>query len=194
MADKISANITYLDSNQNKGSKAITDINPTADNSAIKDFCTGLLGLTTNTLSQIERVEKTDITNATEKPKLTLEVDNTELAKLAVTSEGTSAQFAYFPMGFNTNTLRLDVRTIIWEESGNFYVFDPTAPTSRYIMAGFASHRSIGAACRFVEEGAHEYDSNLTVDFYFSETNTTAATHYQLKMTKTAGQATFVQL
>ena len=87
MADKISASITYLDADNNKGSKAITDISPTADNGAIKNFCVGLLGLTTNTLSQIDRVEKTDITNATPKPKLTLEVYTETLATLQLNSD-----------------------------------------------------------------------------------------------------------
>lgn len=194
MADKISATITYVDTANNKGTKAITDISPTADNGAIKNFCAGLMGLTTNTLSQIDRVEKTDITNATAKSKLTLEVNDTELAKLAMTSEGTSATFASVPLGFNTNDLRVDTNAIIFDESGGIYVFDTTAPTARYVMAGYVSERTFGAACRFVEEGDHMLDSDVTVDFYFSETQTTVATHYQLKITKTTGQATFVQL
>lgn len=68
MADKVSATISYLDSNQRKGMKAITDINPVAANSAIKDFCTGLNALTTNTIVSIEKIERTDITNATSEP------------------------------------------------------------------------------------------------------------------------------
>ena len=194
MADKISATITFVDTANNKGTKAVTDISPTADNAAIKNFCVGLLGLTNNTLSQIDRVEKTDITEATAKPKLTLEVNDTELAKLAMTSEGTSATFASVPLGFNTNDLRVDTNAIIFDESGGIYVFDPTAPTARYVMAGYVSERTFGASCRFVEEGDHSLESNVIVDFYFSETSTTVATHYQLTITKTTGQATFVQL
>ena len=76
MADKISASITYLDVNNNKGTKAITDISPMAGDTAIKNFCVGLLGLTTNTLSQIDRVEKTDITNPPTKADLVVTFDN----------------------------------------------------------------------------------------------------------------------
>ena len=68
MADKVSATITYLDANNHKGMKAITDINPNADNSAVKNLCAGLNALTTNTLVRIEKIERTDITNATAQP------------------------------------------------------------------------------------------------------------------------------
>ena len=47
-------------------SKAITDINPNADNGAIKALCEGLAGLTNNETKGIQRVDKTDITNATD--------------------------------------------------------------------------------------------------------------------------------
>ena len=66
MATKTSAVITGVDSNDKTVSTAITDINPNADNGAIKSLCESLAGLTNNTLSKIQRVDKTDITNATE--------------------------------------------------------------------------------------------------------------------------------
>lgn len=64
MADKISAVISLLDSNQNKSSKTITNISPTATDVAIKNFCVGLNGLTTNVISSIDKVETTNITDA----------------------------------------------------------------------------------------------------------------------------------
>lgn len=71
-ADKTSVNITYLDSKGKKGTKAITDINPNADNGSLKNFCSGLNALTNNTLTGVEKIERTDITSATAKPKLAL--------------------------------------------------------------------------------------------------------------------------
>jgi len=64
MADKTSATITLVDSENKKISKSITDISPTAGNHRIKDFCVALNALSTNTISSIEKIEKTDITAA----------------------------------------------------------------------------------------------------------------------------------
>ena len=100
MADKISASITYVDTANNKGTKAITDISPSADNGAIKNFCVGLLGLTNNTLSQIDRVEKTDITNAAAKQDLEVTFANIPLMRqnlrLGGKSENTNSHFLQF--------------------------------------------------------------------------------------------------
>ncbi len=192
---KVTLTIDGLDSNQKKSSTKIQYVNPNASDDVMRTFANKCAALSTDTHTATTKTTDEDITTAeTPKPKLTLEVDSTELAKLAVTSEGTSAEFAHVPIGFRTNDLGLYTVSLIWDDNGQLYVFDPTAPTSRYIMAGYVSTTSFGAACRFVEEGSHGFDGNLTVDFYFSETNTTAATHYQLTITKTAGQATFVQL
>lgn len=60
-ADKISVNITYTDPNGKSGSKTITDINPHARDYATKGFCSALVGLTDNTLTGLEKVERTDI-------------------------------------------------------------------------------------------------------------------------------------
>lgn len=63
MADKISATINIVDTSNKKSSKSITDISPTATNIAIKNFCVALNALSTNTISSIEKIERTDITN-----------------------------------------------------------------------------------------------------------------------------------
>lgn len=60
-ADKISVNVTYTDPNGKSGSKTITDINPHARDYATKAFCSALVGLTDNTLTGLEKVERTDI-------------------------------------------------------------------------------------------------------------------------------------
>ena len=192
---KVTLTLDGVDQANKKSSTKIPYINPNVSDDIMREFANKCAALSTDTHTATTKTTDEDITTAvTPKPKLTLEVNNTELAKLAMTSEGTSATFAFVPMGFNTNDLRLDINAIIFDENGGIYVFDTTAPTSRYVMAGYVSGTSFGAACRFVEEGDHVLDSNVTVDFYFSETSTTTATNYRLTITKTAGQATFVQL
>lgn len=62
-ADKTTVNITYTDPNGKRGSKAITDINPYLSENTTKLFCEGLMGLTDNTVSSIELIQRTDITN-----------------------------------------------------------------------------------------------------------------------------------
>lgn len=162
MADKISATLTYLDATNNKGTKAITDISPTADNGAIKNFCVGLLGLTTNTLSQIDRVEKTDITNAVAKPKLTLTLANDAKSALMFSR---SSDGSYLFSG------TLPAFTYKFEAAD-------TTILDSYFVNFFQSNDRI----RF---GAHTTISSTTTEtvtatVYFAETDTTAATTAQI--------------
>lgn len=63
MADsRINASYTVVDASGKKSTKSLTDLSPAASGSQIAALVSGLVGLTTNTLSQIERVETTDIT------------------------------------------------------------------------------------------------------------------------------------
>ena len=197
MADKVSAAITYLDSNQNKGSKSITDINPEADNGAIKNFCVGLVGLTTNTISQIDRVEKTDITHATPtpaKPKLELTIDNTALARVAASESGTNEVIAQLPTGMATDDNAPKVATVIimTTEDRTIGAYDKNNITDVYTMAGYTDSFKIGVASKYYSTS--ESFGFAKVTFNFEETATTAATSYQLRFTDTAGAATFVQL
>lgn len=66
--------VTSSDSNSQLVQKTIPNINPNADNSALKSFGQKVTALTDNTLSKVERVDKTDITAAVEKltPSLVL--------------------------------------------------------------------------------------------------------------------------
>lgn len=65
MADKKSAVINYVDQANNKGSKTVTDIADKIANSKVWAFCEALNSLSTNTISQVDLVEKTDITGTT---------------------------------------------------------------------------------------------------------------------------------
>ena len=164
MADKISASITYLDVSNNKGSKAITDISPTADNGAIKDFCVGLLGLTTNTLSQIDRVEKTDITNATVKPKLTLTLDQ---------------QFAN---GIRTKYSSMDTLFVETDLPNFTYKVELTTEPNKYAATLFYNEyqRKVYFASALDPSDPPLESGTYTMTIYFEETETTAATTAQL--------------
>lgn len=59
--------VTSSDSNNQLVQKTIPNINPDADNYALKSFGQKVTALTDNTLSKVERVDKTNITSATEK-------------------------------------------------------------------------------------------------------------------------------
>lgn len=64
--------VTSSDSNNQLVQKTINNINPDADNSALKSFGQKVTALTDNTLSKIERIDKTDITTEKLTPSLTL--------------------------------------------------------------------------------------------------------------------------
>ena len=171
MADKISASITYLDANNNKGTKAITDISPTADNGAIKNFCVGLLGLTTNTLSQIDRVEKTDITTATTKPKLSL----------TLTTQATETRFAYNMEAQFGYTLFNETVT-----AGFVYRLGNQGDEGRPVNCMLNIFRKGNfndiyfSACTFDDHNSYP-NLGVTVYVYFDETDTTAATTVKIR-------------
>ena len=196
MADKISASITYLDANNDKGSKAVTDISPTADNGAIKNFCVGLLGLTTNTLSQIDRIEKTDITNATTKPKLTLSVETQNLAQLQLNA----SEFFWDTIAI-WNSSKANFPKIYCAYSytrGNNSKYDLTRYLSFGIEEIFDAEDTSNCKLNFFLEKnqpvAPAATDTLTVDFLFTETPATQETIYRLTVTVNAGEATLVQL
>ena len=164
MADKISASITYLDASNNKGSKAITDISPTADNGAIKDFCVGLLGLTTNTLSQIDRVEKTDITNATAKTKLTLTLSS-EARNTTYITDPHVPMILFVETGLPNFTYKVEATISVTGEFNATLVY-----SGQQGQIYFSSTTDSTPA----ESGTY------TMTIYFEETETTAATTAQL--------------
>lgn len=172
MADKISATITFVDTANNKGTKAITDISPTATDSAIKNFCVGLMGLTTNTLAQVDRVEKTDITNATPKPKLNLVLHAYASSKLnfssapAYDAEDEAAEEE--PKLFANTALPKFAYEI---ESGPLTIEFPITIFWSYGVVYFNTGRPFEIA---------ETTDTITVKIYFEETDATAATTVQL--------------
>ena len=166
MADKISANITYVDANNNKGSKAITDIGPNADNGSIKNFCVGFLGLTTNTLAQIDRVEKTDITNATTKPKLSL----------TLSSETTNAR-----TNESDTSGELFVETITTN-----YTYKVTAFQNAAGKFAVNFYKTDENKLHFETVVSYEAGGSTTYQIYFEETETTAATTAQIVFSTSA--------
>lgn len=61
MAEKTSLSLSMTAANGDKLSKAVTDVNPAADNAALKSFAQGLAALTTNTLNTVSKISKEDI-------------------------------------------------------------------------------------------------------------------------------------
>ncbi|MBR2734098.1 MAG: hypothetical protein IKO74_02400 [Selenomonadaceae bacterium] len=174
MPDKVSATITYLDANNRKGMKAITDINPNADNSAVSALCTGLNALTTNTLTNIEKVERTNITNGN-KPKLTVAIiDNPSFLKLT---------------GFNNEFMMVRLST----QAVPNYTYKFTSPVcvknegdtnARVADLSFGPVRKNGELLEGIGITGYIHDwksgDTVTVEFYFDETEETARTTYRL--------------
>lgn len=164
MADKVSATISYVDANNRKGMKAVTDINPSADNTVVKNFCSGLNALTTNTLTGVEKIERTDITNATAKPKLALELTSTARNGIYITDQFYSNQL------FNESNLP------------NFtYKVESSIPTiGKFNATLLKSSGSGGVYFASTIDSTPAESGTYTMTIYFEETETTAATTAQL--------------
>ena len=171
MADKISATITYLDANGGKGSKAITDISPTADNGAIKNFCNAFVGLTTNTVSQIDRIDKTNITNAATKPKLALTLTTYAQSFLNFANTPNYEEDNAPQLFNNTNLPAFTYSTEMTSQSEISMIFVMS------IMKGTDGKVYFATAKGTTIE---ETDATQTIKIHFAETDTTAATTAQL--------------
>lgn len=187
MADKTSASISYLDSLNNKGSKSITDISPTADNGAIKNFCVALNALTTNTIVQIDRIEKTNISDAVPKPKLTLNINQTSVEGI---SFGTKSNAT--PLCYGIETQRPETTWNFHFEKADGSVVHIVAPT-----LFFSSNWSDSTSNVLVYTDTTGYTAfqliKLVANIHFAETDDTAATTYQLTIAD-GETTTFVQL
>lgn len=206
MADKTSATITYVDTNGGKGTKSITDISPTADSGAIKDFCVALNALSTNTISTIDKIEKTDITTTTTKPKLSVEINNVGLGNLAISSSFVTALIGSLPQ--KTTKPELTYNALFYshadEDDPDSEIITEQFPNNlpvedndySFFQGGYihntieVQQESVHASCISTDEVIFK----ITVDYMFAETDMTAATTYRLTITKTAGEATFIQL
>ena len=187
MATKTSAIITSVGNGNKAVSKAITDINPKADNGAIKTLCESLAGLTNNTLTGIQRVDKTDLSpTSASKEKFTLNLNETTIAGITFNTKTNAKQLSYgasttpaFTIDYHWedadgNTVGMVAATIIFGANWN----DSTRALTVYIDTTGAS------AFQIVK---------LVADLHFAETDTTSATTYRLTVAD-GETTTFVQL
>lgn len=170
MADKISATITYLDSSNNKGTKSITDIDPSASASSIKNFCEGLTALTTNTLSTIEKLEKTDITSATAKAAITLQTEPTELrwGGIVQAMEQQGAKIFFYQITTSplpTELIGLQLSATGWQNNLSTYLG---------ITAQIESSGKLTIAL-FIKGGDVHPDEDFNLEIFIPETATTQA-------------------
>lgn len=61
MAEKTSLSLSMTAANGDKMTKAVTDVNPAADNAALNEFAQGLAALTTNTLNTVSKITKQEL-------------------------------------------------------------------------------------------------------------------------------------
>lgn len=79
MPTKTSVVMQTTDQAQKKSSRSITYIDPNASNSDIKNFVEGMNDLTTQTLTAANRVDTTDILDATEKLPRNLQLSSSTI-------------------------------------------------------------------------------------------------------------------
>jgi len=173
MADKKSAVISYVDSSNNKGSKTITDLADKIANSKVWAFCNALNSLSTNTISQVDLVEKTDITNAEYKPELELNLHTSNIESIAfgdkkltsvtygLDGEQPNLSVEYYFEKSDGSVAHICAATIMfsanWSDSTrNIYVFSETTGCSALQI------------------------TKLIADLHFAETDSTLATTYRL--------------
>ena len=75
--------VTSSDSNNRLVQKTFPNINLDADNSALKSFGQKVTALTDNTLSKVERLDKTDITTEKLTPSMTVEASDLPITRSA---------------------------------------------------------------------------------------------------------------
>ena len=61
MSEKTSLSLSMTAANGDKMTKAVTDVNPAAENSALNAFAQGLAALTTNTLNTVSKISKQEL-------------------------------------------------------------------------------------------------------------------------------------
>lgn len=154
-----SINVTALSTNDKTYSRAISYVNPNASDIELKQFATGVIGLTTSTLTKIDRIDKDDITNAAAKPKLSLTLY--EAAMMPLTERNADAIFAetYLPSftyttEANANETLMNVSVCAFIGNNGYVSYSIGQPSMATLPA----------------------DSWVKLTLYFEETDTTAAT------------------
>lgn len=191
---KVTLTLDGVDTANKKSSMKIPYVNPNVSDDVMRTFANKCAALSTDTHTATTKTIDEDITTAeTPKPQLTLEVDNTELARVQFDNTGAAYRFAKFP-----NTIgalpKLTVDITAWDDNdrevGAFW------GPNNFVSAGFARLYGdyIIGVCTMSEPGGSRYLDYAVVNFHFGETETTAATQYRLTITRNAGEATFVQV
>lgn len=209
---KTSAIITTVGANNKVVSKAITDINPNADNGAIKTLCQSLNSLTNNTLTGVQRVDKTDITTATPsvaKAEVTLDTTRGHLDEDLPTLKigynyigaGEGGVDYYIHLGEVTSSdtwIPVAFLVAAYKADGTF--FDEFYYNGGSFIGYVDKDRDPYFAVKFTGnfQGRNENSladaARIEIDFIFPETATTAETTYRLTFTHTAGEATFAKV
>ena len=188
MATKTSAVITGVDSNDKTVSTAITDINPSADNGAIKALCESLAGLTNNTLTGIQRVDKTDLDGATTKEKFTVNPNTTSIEGLTFGTKSSGAKPLFYGVDGDKPQLTVEFHC----EKADGTSFNIIAPTVLFAANWVDSTKNVNVFCD-TTNGSALSAVKLVADLHFAETATTAATTYRLTIAD-GETTTFVQL
>lgn len=209
MAKKTSAIITSVDAANKTGSKAITDINPNADNGAIAALCRGFASLTTKTTKDIQRVDKTDITTAATKAQVVLDTSRGHLDEDLPTLKigdnyigaGEGGVDYYIHLGEVTSSdtwIPVAFSVAAYKADGTF--FDEFYYNGGTLIGYVDKDRDPYFAVKFTGNfQGRNADSladaaRIEIDFIFPETATTNAATYRLTFTHTEGEATFAKV
>jgi len=188
MATKTSAIITSVGTDNKAVSKAITDINPNADNGAIKALCESLAGLTNNTLKGVQRIDKTDLDGATTKEKFTVIFNTTSIEGLTFGAKSSGSKPLFY--GVDGDKPQLTVEYYFEKADGS--TAHIIAPTILFAANWVDSTKNVNVFCDTT--GCSTFGiTKLIADLHFAETATTAATTYRLTIAD-GETTTFVQL
>ena len=157
-----------------KFQKVVTDINPNATNAQLKDFATGLNALTTDTVTSIEKVERTNITAATGKPKVTLAIQ----PELDEFKGSFTEQVSDTAAKSTVPTTITTALTLIGNNDDELSVNDHAYIAMAYVPEG-ASETKL----KFVADMTKTTGTPVAqaiMDIVFAETDTTAETTYRL--------------
>ena len=195
---KVTLTIDGVDANEKKSSTKIQYVNPNISDDVMRTFANKCAAISTDTHTATTKTTDEDITTATTpKPKLSLIVDSDPLAEMYLDPEEDfmdTYNAAKYPSGM-VSLPTLTVSITIWiddnVEVGAF------KNVNNFVSAGYTSPTEDGyniGVCIASDDSQHHGLCRAEVIFYFSETETTAATQYKFTITRTAGEATFVQL
>ena len=175
---KVTLTIDGIDANEKKSSTKIQYVNPNVSDDVMRTFANKCAALSTDTHTATTKTTDEDITTAAPtKPKLTVTLD---------TGDGSAPRFYSDHDESVTDTGRRLLRLPTGMSNVPFSMKMDNQVASYFILQFCYSSINPGGVTawwRWDDDGYYEA-AVATIDFYFEETETTAATNYRMTISK----------